>query len=83
MRKRLSDDVQEIFRAMMPVFNNENKTVITPLLATGNQVRFVPRACTNDQSSVVKKLLKTNFSRSKLLSTTKIEINETLFLTEI
>ena len=30
--------VKEIFRAMMPIFNNKNKTVITPLLATGDQV---------------------------------------------
>ena len=32
------DAVKEIFRAMMPIFNNENKSIITPLLATGFQV---------------------------------------------
>lgn len=30
--------VRDVFRAMMPVFNNENRSVITPLLATGSQV---------------------------------------------
>jgi hypothetical protein len=33
--------VSEVFRAMMPVFNNCSKSVITPLLATGCQVSFV------------------------------------------
>lgn len=32
------ENVKEIFRAMMPIFNNENKSVITPLLCTGCQV---------------------------------------------
>jgi len=34
----LTEAVKEVFRAMMPAFNNVNKTVITPLLATGHQV---------------------------------------------
>ncbi len=34
----MTNDVKEIFRAMMPAFNNANKSVITPLLATGHQV---------------------------------------------
>ncbi|KAK7104240.1 uncharacterized protein [Littorina saxatilis] len=33
----LPDQISGLFRAMMAVFNNEDKTVITPLLATGNQ----------------------------------------------
>ena len=32
------DAVKDVFRAMMPIFNNHNKSVITPLLATGDQV---------------------------------------------
>ena len=32
------ENVKEIFRAMMPIFKNENKSVITPLLCTGCQV---------------------------------------------
>ena len=30
--------VEDMFRAMQPLFNNQTKTVITPLLATGCQV---------------------------------------------
>nr|KAG5685787.1 hypothetical protein BaRGS_019850 [Batillaria attramentaria] len=35
--EKLSEQISGIFRAMMPVFNNADTTVITPLLAAGNQ----------------------------------------------
>lgn len=37
--KTILSSVKELFRAMMPLFNNQSKTVITPLLATGFQVK--------------------------------------------
>ncbi|XP_055896769.1 uncharacterized protein LOC106070936 isoform X2 [Biomphalaria glabrata] len=33
----LVDQISNMFRAMMPIFNNKDTTVITPLLATGGQ----------------------------------------------
>ena len=36
--EHLSEQISGMFRAMMPVFNNQDTTVITPLLASGNQV---------------------------------------------
>ena len=38
---KLRESVGDIFRAMMPVFNNENKSVITPLLATRIKVSSI------------------------------------------
>lgn len=35
--EKLPEQISGIFRAMMPVFNNQDTTVITPLLASGNQ----------------------------------------------
>ena len=37
--QKLPDQISGIFRAMMPVFDNHDTSVITPLLASGNQVR--------------------------------------------
>ncbi|GFS26505.1 collagen alpha-6(VI) chain [Elysia marginata] len=37
----LSSQLSEMFRAMMPIFNNHESTVITPLLTTGNQRQSV------------------------------------------
>jgi hypothetical protein len=36
--EKVSVQISGMFRAMMPVFNNEPTSVITPLLAAGNQV---------------------------------------------
>ncbi|XP_046569824.1 uncharacterized protein LOC124278124 [Haliotis rubra] len=36
----VAQQISTMFRAMTPIFNNEDTTVITPLLATGNQVRI-------------------------------------------
>lgn len=36
--KPSQETVRGLFRALMPIFNNQNKSVITPLLATGSQV---------------------------------------------
>ena len=41
------EQISGMFRAMMPVFNNEDTTVITPLLATGNQVYGLCNRCTS------------------------------------
>ncbi|KAK3763175.1 hypothetical protein RRG08_035857 [Elysia crispata] len=38
----LSAQLSEMFRAMMPILNNHESTVITPLLTTGNQRQSVP-----------------------------------------
>ena len=34
----VQEAIEEMFRALFPAFNNENKSVITPLLGTGYQV---------------------------------------------
>ena len=39
--KDLSTSINDMFRAMQPIFNNQNKSVITPLLATGCQVSVI------------------------------------------
>ena len=36
--EHLSEQISGMFRAMMPVFNNQDTSVITPLLASGKQV---------------------------------------------
>ncbi|XP_076463846.1 uncharacterized protein LOC143295997 [Babylonia areolata] len=35
--EKLAEQISGMFRAMMPVFHNQDTTVITPLLASGNQ----------------------------------------------
>ncbi|KAL8619588.1 hypothetical protein ACOMHN_019644 [Nucella lapillus] len=37
MAVKLAEQISGMFRAMMPVFNNQDTSVITPLLASGNQ----------------------------------------------
>ena len=40
----LPDQISGLFRAMMPIFNNEETSVITPLLSAGNQV-YISYTC--------------------------------------
>ena len=34
----VAQQISDMFRVFVPVFNNQENTVITPLLATGHQV---------------------------------------------
>ncbi|XP_059171978.1 uncharacterized protein LOC131953016 [Physella acuta] len=36
---KLTEQLSQMFRAMMPIFNSKESSVITPLLATGNQAQ--------------------------------------------
>ena len=55
----MTEAVKEVFRAMMPAFNNMNKTVITPLLGTGHQVST---NVLNYKSNLYKMCLKNMFT---------------------